>query len=291
MKLQKIAAAVAHGGRSPIPTRSWTNWVVLATTFIVTTVGMALIIATLLPSRLASPWPWVRTDLALVTTCLFLVLTLVLYLTNEQRHLTKLNRVYEERQKEANETARRRLYALLEVSRAMGMQSDVLGVFNCITRSCVETFGCDQASLMLYDKDAGQLVVQSANGHENVDLVIGKTKLIGEGIAGWVALHKKPLVIGNSGTVEDHPELTLSNPSLRAAMVVPIILREELVGVINITNRSSNVTYLDDDLRALTVFAENAGACIRNAELATWMRSTIEGLRTQLARTGEKASS
>ena len=81
-----------------------------------------------------------------------------------------------------------------------------------------------------------------------------------------------------------NPELKLSYPHLSAAIVVPIILRDELVGVVNISSRSPNVRYDEDDMRALKMFAENAGTCIRNTERAQWMRTTIESLREQLAR-------
>jgi putative methionine-R-sulfoxide reductase with GAF domain len=125
------------------------------------------------------------------------------------------------------------------------------------------------------------LVVRAAQGHEDVSRVLGSEKEIGEGVAGWVAKNKMSLILGRAGEPTEHPELSLMSPSLSGAIVVPIILREELVGVINIGSRASGVEYNVDDLQALTVFAENAGACIRHAEQAEWMRKTIASLREQ----------
>ncbi|HEU4365641.1 MAG TPA: GAF domain-containing protein [Candidatus Krumholzibacteria bacterium] len=271
-------------GRTGLPRRSWANWALLAGTFVLTTVGLSLIIATLLPERLVSPWPWVRTDLALVVACLFLVLTLVLHLTNEQRHIDGLNEQFIKLNNEVHENARRRLYALLDLSRVMGMQSDPQNVFDCITKSCVDTFHCDQASLMLFNEQRRVLVVRSAHGHQDVSRILGHEQPIGQGIAGWAALHEKPLIIGRETVLAESPELKLSHPHLSAAIVVPIILRDELVGVVNISSRSPDVSYDEDDMRALKVFAENAGTCIRNTERAQWMRTTIESLQEQLAR-------
>ena len=76
---------------------------------------------------------------------------------------------------------------------------------------------------------------------------------------------------------------------LTAAMVVPIMVRDELVGVLNISSRAPNTTYAEEDMRALEVFAENAGTCIRQAERAEWMRQTIERMQRQKNREKEAA--
>ncbi len=265
-----------------VPRRSWGNWVVLATSYVITTGGLAVAIALLLPDRFTSPWPWVRTEYALVGACVLLVITLVTYLSFEQRHLDRLNAQFLRLEGEVQANARRRLYALLSVSRIMGHHSDLQSIFESITAACKETFQCDQASLMQFDSARKRLVVRAARGHADPSKVIGTEKWIGEGIAGWVAQHQTPLILGRAGEPNAHPELKLASKTLSAAIVVPIILRDELVGVISISSRSPDVRYEDDDLHALKVFAENAGACIRHAEQAEWMRKTITGLREQL---------
>jgi transcriptional regulator with GAF, ATPase, and Fis domain len=270
-----------------MPRRSWANWILMATSYLVTTTGLAIAVAVLLPDRLSNPWPWARTDLALVAACVFMVFTLVVHLSMEQSHLSRMNAQLASLQNEVNEGSRRRLYALLNVSRIMVQQSDPQGVFDCITKSCVETFECDQSSLMLLDPNTQRLVVRAAHGHLDPTKVLGSEKEIGEGIAGWAAKHKQALILGRGDEGDSHPHLKLLSNTLSAAIVVPIILRDELVGVINISSRKPDIVYQDDDLHALSVFAENAGACIRHAEQAEWMRKTIGNLRSQAARMGE----
>lgn len=270
--------------------RSWSNWILLAATFLITTVGLGLVIATLLPNRPVSPWPWVRTDVTLVCACLLLVATLVLHLTREQRNLNRMNAEIQRVESEVNAASRRRMYGLLNVSRIMGVHSKPEAVFDGITASCVEAFQCDRASLMLYDDKAGELVVRSASGHGDVKRVLGATQPIGVGIAGWAAQHKKALILGREREVKENPELKLTSPSLVAAIVVPIILRDELVGVINVSSQSPDAAYRDDDLQALQVFAENAGVCIRHAEQVEWMRQTTDHLRRQAAKANEPTS-
>jgi transcriptional regulator with GAF, ATPase, and Fis domain len=267
-----------------VPGRSWGNWTLLAGSYVATTGGLALAVAILLPERLTSPWPWVRTDYALVAACVFLVVTLVIYLSIEQRHMQRMNADFQRMKDELHATSQKRLCALLRVSQIMGLQSSQQNVFESITSTCLEAFRCDQASLMLFDPSRKRLIVRAAHGHEDPSKVIGSEKKIGEGIAGWVAQHKTPIILGRAGEPTGHPELELLSSTLSAAIVVPITLRDELVGVISISSRSADRVYDDDDLQALRVFAENAGSCIRHAEQAAWMRKTIANLREQVER-------
>jgi Nif-specific regulatory protein len=181
------------------------------------------------------------------------------------------------------------MYGLLNVSRIMGVHNRPEAVFDCIARSCMEAFPCERASLMLYDDRTRKLVVRAASGGDTTK-VLGAEQAIGEGVAGWAAQQKRALILGRERELKENPELKLTSSSLVAAMVVPIILRDELVGVINVSSSASDVEYHDDDLQALQVFAENAGACIRHAEQAEWMRQTMENLRKQASRSSEATS-
>ncbi len=269
--------------------RSWANWLLLAFTFVITAGGLGIVIGTLLPDRLTSPWPWARTDFTLVVGCLVLVVTLVTHLTREQRNLNRINAQIKVFEAEVQDAARRRLYGLLNVSRIMGMHNRPEAVFDCIARSCLEAFTCDRASLMLYHAASQTLVVRAASDKEGVSRVLGVEQSINEGVAGWAARHQQALILGREKELPQDPALKLTSTSLVAAMVVPIILRDELVGVINVSSRSPDVQYKEDDLHALEVFSQNAGACIRHAEQSEWMRQTIDNLRRQTERTNEAA--
>jgi GAF domain-containing protein len=66
-------------------------------------------------------------------------------------------------------------------------------------------------------------------------------------------------------------------------MVVPIIVRDELVGVLNVSSRSRDVVYDENDLLALQGFASSAGACIRHTEQASWIRRMVPQLSDEAA--------
>jgi GAF domain-containing protein len=165
------------------------------------------------------------------------------------------------------------------MGRVMVTQSDLQTVFDSITKLCCDAFGCDQASLMVFDAQADVLEVRAVSGKNVPEGMLGTRQPIGKGIAGWVAQKREPLLLTPS--MAPISGLEFRKKDLAAAMVVPVILRDELVGVINVSARPPHVEFDHDDVRALQAFAENVGAAIRHAEQAEWMRATIRKLQGQ----------
>jgi GAF domain-containing protein len=173
-----------------------------------------------------------------------------------------------------------RLYALSSIGHMMGSVSNLQNIFDHITEMCGKTFDSSRASLMLYDRETDELVVRSVSEKMRKDLLDKRQKL-GEGIAGWAAQQKRAILLGDSLNGDDYPDFELNDYSIISAMVVPIVARDELVGVLNVSSRSSDVTYCEEDLLALQVFAENAGACIRHNEQADLLRQMIPSFREE----------
>jgi hypothetical protein len=236
--------------------------------------------------HLHNMWPWINTEMILlIGFCLLSVLSFT-YLTLQQRKVIAMQRHLHTLEAEkiiSSEKYNSRLYALLSVSRMVSSETNLKGVFDYITEKCADVFGAERTSLMLVDEKTRELVVRSTSASVDSDKILDKRKKIGEGIAGWVAKNREPLILTGPEDEKKYPSLEFNNPDLSAAMVVPIIVRDELVGILNVSTRKRNAPFSEEDLQALLVFAENAGACIRHTEQAIWMRKTIENLRETVA--------
>jgi transcriptional regulator with GAF, ATPase, and Fis domain len=267
-------------------------WFLLAGVAILSTSGLAFAIMPLLRTRIEGVWPWANTTIVLLAALSVAILLLVTYLTIQHRKTREIrmevNRMVDDTKKRER-MHNQRLHALLNVSRVMGSVTDTQNVFRAITDTCLEIFRCQQASLMLINNSTGALEMRSATGHIKGDRIKDVTLAVGDGVAGWVADKQNPLLLNRHTDMSQYPGLELKDWALSAAMVVPIIVRDELVGVLNISTTSPEIEYNDSDLQALQVFAENAGACIRHAEHVEWMRKTIEKLRTADGQTSAPA--
>jgi len=263
----------------------WRNWVLVISLMVTVTLGLSGAILLIRNGSLESLWPWGNTEVVLITGLSLVVLFSALYLTQQQRKLSRIHRQLLLTQQDAARRISRhfdRLVAILNVSRTMGSETDPQSVLQTITDSCLGTFDCDRVSLMILDRNSGELEVRSASGDAAIDQVVGTRVPVGEGIAGWVAEHKKPLILGGAVDPETYANFTRQSSAPSAAMVVPIVLRGELVGVMNVAGFSDEIVYDEEDLHALMVFAENAGICCRHTEQAEWMRQTIQRLDSAL---------
>jgi GAF domain-containing protein len=209
------------------------------------------------------------------------VLALTGYLTRQQRQAVRLRqRLHDTLLQHDGEQRRNqeRLGGMLEVTRALAAEVDPQAIFDRIAGACRKTFTCDQVSLMLLNRESGFLEVRAADGHDKVEEVKGRKIRVGEGIAGWVAQNRKPILLGKSLQIRSRFGVEYDSAPLTAAMIAPIIVRDELVGVINVSSRKPDSAYTDDDLQALLVFAEQAGVALRHTEQTTWLRQTLARL-------------
>jgi transcriptional regulator with GAF, ATPase, and Fis domain len=256
------------------------NWSLIAIVVLLTLVSVISVLPPVLSSRLSEIWFFSRHQM-LVIVGLSLTLVLLAGLAHQVRYLRALREQFaavQNNERERSERQTARLYALLNMGRVMVAQSDLQTVFDSITKLCCDAFACDRASLMLHDKNADVLEVCAVSGKNVPEGVLGSRQAVGKGIAGWVAQKREPLLLTPATAI---PGLELIKKDVSSAMVVPVILRDELVGVINVSARAPHVDFDQDDVRALQAFAENVGAAIRHAEQAEWMRATIRKLQGQ----------
>jgi hypothetical protein len=278
---QPKATGTIGGVQISIKRSSYMNWSLIAIVVMLTLVSIVSVLPPVLSSRLSEIWLFSKPQM-LVIVGLSLMLLLLAGLAHQMRYLHALRTQFATVQKNERERSERhtaRLYALLNMGHVMVEQSDLQTVFDSITKLCCDGFSCDQASLMLFDAEAGVLEVCAVSGKNVPEGVLGARQPMGNGISGWVAQKREPLLLTPSQA--PIPGLELRKKDLTTAMVVPVILRDELVGVINVSARGQRVEFDQDDVRALQAFAENVGAAIRHAEQAEWMRATIRKLQAQ----------
>lgn len=281
-KFHTINSGLRPDGRK-MEKRFWRNWFFLAAVLFIAIAGLTTAIPPLLTGRISSPWPWMKTDLVLIVGLSMVVLAFILYLTQQQRQVEKMRKVFQKMMEDQNRQVKKdnsRLRALLSVSQKMSMETDAKRIFDAITDACLDTFDCQRSSLMLVDKDSGELIIDSVSGETEKE-IMNKRIRIGEGIAGWAAKNKEPVLISNSDDFKKYPELEFNNPTVLSAMIVPIILRDEVIGVLNISSKSENTSFNEEDLNILQVFAENVGVCIRHKEQTDWLKSMIESISSR----------
>jgi len=124
---------------------------------------------------------------------------------------------------------------------------------------------CD--SCFVYVMEGDELVLRaSRNPHPEI---VDRLKLrLGQGITGWVAEHRQPVVVSQGAFEDSRFQLFNELPEDRfeAFLSVPLLSRSRLVGVINLQNREAH-RYSDHEIRLISTIGFLVGAEIEMARL------------------------
>jgi len=126
---------------------------------------------------------------------------------------------------------------------------DLNDCLNTSIEKVADLLDAERGSLMLLDAENQELSIRAARGVSEDIIKHTKVKL-GEGISGWVAKNKEPLLIEDiSKDKRFQPKHnSYHNNSL---LSVPLMVRDGLLGVINLNNKSTKKVFNKKDLDVL----------------------------------------
>ena len=127
--------------------------------------------------------------------------------------------------------------------------------------------GARVVSVLLADPSGESLVVRARHGR-NGERAIGERRSVGEGVAGWVAQHRVPLLITNVTEQPGFRAMTRGDGyETSSFMAVPLLHQDRLVGVVCATDRRDGSAFDERDLRLVLGVAPQLAIAIENARL------------------------
>ena len=159
--------------------------------------------------------------------------------------------------------AHREIYALYEIAQAMGSSLGVSDTMALIASklSNIVPFSC--CALFLYNEEADMLRCRFATGAEAETVQQLRIKS-GDGLTGWVARNRRPLVNARPSTDFEAAGLPPDSTTLQSALLCPLLFNERFIGTISVYHADSSV-YTDDHRRLLDRISEQAAAVIYNS--------------------------
>jgi adenylate cyclase len=165
------------------------------------------------------------------------------------------------------EEKHRRLTALYEVSRSLNSVLDLEGVLNLAMDAVIGVTGAERGFAMLLDPKSGEWVLTLARHIDRQEIESPSFRTSREAIEKVIATHT-PVVTTNAQADRDLTAQTNGvGDSPRSILCVPLVIREQLTGVIYVDNRVEKGTFTEQDLDFLTAFADQAAIAIENARL------------------------
>jgi signal transduction protein with GAF and PtsI domain len=171
------------------------------------------------------------------------------------------------------------LRVIQKVSRLMARKLSLLEVLQAIVEVVMGATEADACLIYLHEGD--DLVLCASNTPHPAQ--IGKLRLkMGEGITGWVARERRMVAIGQEAYKDPRFRFfhDLPEDTFEAFLSVPVISRDEVVGVINVQHRQMH-RHAGGEMEMLMTVGEQVGCIIvlaRLGELADSLMSPVEAL-------------
>lgn len=142
-----------------------------------------------------------------------------------------------------------------------------------------ELANAEGSSLLLTEKKSGDLIFNIVIG-EKGNIIRGEKVPKGKGIAGHVAATGEPMIVNNT---EESPYFFhdidhKSNFTTNNILCLPMIVIEEMVGVLEIVNAKDKDGFDEEDLERSRYLADQAAIAINNRQLMDELNKKIEEL-------------
>jgi hypothetical protein len=155
-----------------------------------------------------------------------------------------------------------RLSILYQISRSISSTLELNNILKVILDFSVKTSGAGRGSIMLLDKKKRifSIKIPHDKSEKNMDKI---TFAENENTIGWVVKNKKFLYIEDLENDPYFSKVKIISRQIKQLLIIPIIVEDKVIGVINLENTSLNPDIID----LLKSFSEGAAVAINNARL------------------------
>ena len=170
------------------------------------------------------------------------------------------------------------LTTMFDISRAVQqILDDLHALFFVIVQKVARVLEVERCSIMQLDEEGDTLSIQASVGIPD-DIVESTVVKVGNSISGLVAKQGSPLLIRDVETDAVATKINQEQYYTHSCMCVPVKVKGDVVGVINVSNKRSKEVFSQEDLNLLVAIATTVGQTIENRRL----------LKDLMAKEGEK---
>jgi adenylate cyclase len=159
------------------------------------------------------------------------------------------------------------LLAICSVSQAVNSTLDLTEVLNIVMDTIIRVTGAERGFVMLLDSETGELVFRTARNMDQ-ETISGQSFEISLSIVNRVASEARPVVTTNA---QSDPRFSMQesvlNYSLRSILCAPLLVKDQVIGVIYADSRIKSGLFSERDLDVLVTFANQVATAIDNARL------------------------
>jgi phosphoserine phosphatase RsbU/P len=159
------------------------------------------------------------------------------------------------------------LTKLVNINSMINSTLDMGRLLTVIMETIKDIMETDASTLLLYEERSNDLVFKVALGEAGKELTERYRMKIGQGIAGWVAETRKPIIINDAySDPRFDPDFDKKTGFLtRSIICTPLLFKGKLLGVIQAINPLNRPLFTGEDLDLFNVFAVQVALAVQNA--------------------------
>ena len=158
------------------------------------------------------------------------------------------------------------LRALMSVGQVINSSLGLRRVLEEVMDSLISLMRAERGFLMLREPD-GELVVRIARGIAHVSLDEETFKVSRTVVRSVVESNAPVLTTNAQADPRFDAQMSVAAYQLRSILCVPLMLKEELIGVLYVDNRAHAGIFKEHDLALISAFADQAAVAINSARL------------------------
>ncbi len=178
-----------------------------------------------------------------------------------------------------------KLNALIEINTLINSNySDVNALLAYILESAMRLVEGEASSLLLVDSDKKTLRFEVALGPKGLEAKKFVVRM-DEGIAGWVVKNNRSLIVNDVANDPRYSPAVQKSTGYetRNMLAVPMRVKNECIGVIEILNKETEAGFTHADLEVIEILANQAAIAYQNAQHYQRSRDEIAILQDQIA--------
>ncbi|MEN6416873.1 MAG: GAF domain-containing protein [Armatimonadota bacterium] len=174
------------------------------------------------------------------------------------------------------------LSALYEFSKKISSAANLEEALDSILAIVADLTDYDESYIYAVDHEAGIASAKVARSRSGLVMMPPDESLDNSSVISWAVSEQKALVSPDIGKDLRFNESEKRLHKTRSLMAIPLILQDEVVGVLSVQNHSPN-QYSDEDVRVLSIIASQGAAIYKELEALSALTSYTDNILSSIA--------
>jgi signal transduction histidine kinase len=170
------------------------------------------------------------------------------------------------RESVSNHESVARLEWLIEISRSLNSTLSLRPLLNRIVTAAQELTNSEAVSILLLDRKSGELYFEAATNLSGIRSIVVPME---GSVAGEVVQTGEPIVVQDAGQDPRRYRKADEQSSFhtRSLLAVPLVVRGNVIGVLEAVNKLEGAEFSSEDIEMMTVLGHQAAVAVQNALL------------------------